>query len=152
MKTYSLVNTALVINGIEIVGYDEGDDVIKATRAKDSATTKVGADGEMTASFTSDKSGTVTIRLMQTSDSNAFLQALVSAAENGRFIPVAALFKDTVTNETFGGSRGLIIRPADRSRGENAGTMEWMIRLERLDLTAPEFAANVADQIRELFT
>lgn len=151
MKTYSLRNTALIVNGVEIVGYDEGDDVIKCERSKDSAQTKVGADGEMTASFTSDQSGTVMIRLAQTSDSNAFLQALISAAEQGRFIPITCLFKDTVSNETFGGTRGLILRPANRSRGENATSMEWMIKLERLELTAPEFAQNVVEQVRELF-
>lgn len=151
MKEYSLTNTALIVNGLEITGYDEGDDVIKATRAKDSGQSKVGADGEMTVSFTADKSGTVTFRLMQSSDSNLFLQALLTAAENGRFVPVAVLFKNTVSGETFGGSRGFIVRQPDLSRGENANSQEWMIRVESLDLTAPTFALNVVDAISDIF-
>ena len=123
MKEYSFANTTVLVNGVELSGYDEGDDVIKAVRAKQSGSHKVGVDGEMTVSFTSDKSGIVTVRLMQSSDSNSFLSAIVSASENGSFVPIALLFKNTATGETFGGSQGYIQKHPDMSRGENANNM-----------------------------
>ena len=137
MKLYSWANVILLVNGIEINGFDEGDDVVKGERTKDSAQDKVGVDGEMSVSYTQDKSGTITIRLQQTSDSNAFLNSLVVAAENGAFVPVAVLLRNTITTETAGGSQGYIKRVPNISRGENVTSQEWMIRLERYDLIQP---------------
>lgn len=137
MKAYSWANVILLVNGIPIQGFDEGDDVFKGARTKDSAQDKVGVDGEMTVSYTQDKSGTITIRLLQSSDSNAFLSGIVNAAENGVFTPIAVMLRNVVTQETAGGSQGYIKRIPDISRGENATSQEWMIRLERYDLIQP---------------
>jgi len=95
MKEYSFLNTTLLINGVEIGGFDEGDDVIVLDLINDSSTHKVGTDGEMTVSISADRTGTITFRLMQTSNSNSYLSGLVSAAENGAFVPIFAQFKDT---------------------------------------------------------
>ena len=37
MKKYSFLDTLLLVNGIEMSGYDEGDDVILLARLNDSA-------------------------------------------------------------------------------------------------------------------
>lgn len=137
MKQYSAANNILLVNGIEITGFDEGDDVIKGERTKDSASDKVGVDGEMSVSYTQDKSGMVTIRLMSTSDSNGFLMAIVNAAENGAFVPVNVMFKNTNNGEVLGGSQGYIKRPPNISRGENVTAQEWQIKVERYDVIQP---------------
>lgn len=134
MKEYSFLDTLLLVNGVEIGGFDEGDDVITLERLNDSAAHKIGTDGEMTVSISADRSGTVTFRLMQSSDSNAYLSGLINAQENGAFVPIFVQFKDTRGNDLGSGTQGYINRPATMTRGTNANGQEWMITVERLDL------------------
>lgn len=134
MKEYSFLDTLLLVNGVEISGFDEGDDVINLERLNDSAAHKIGTDGEMTVSISADRSGTVTFRLMQSSDSNAYLSGLINAQENGAFVPIFVQFKDTRGNDLGSGTQGYINRPATMTRGTNANGQEWMITVERLDL------------------
>lgn len=134
MKEYSFLDTLLLINGIEISGFDEGDDVITLERLNDSASHKIGTDGEMTVSISADRSGTVTFNLMQSSDSNKYLSGLVTGMENGAFIPIFVQFKDTRGGDLGSGTQGYIQKPASMSRGQNANAQEWVIVVERLDL------------------
>ena len=134
MKEYSFLDTLLLVNGVEIGGFDEGDDVISLERLNDSASHKIGTDGEMTVSISADRSGSVTFRLMQSSDSNAYLSGLINAQENGAFVPIFVQFKDTRGNDLGSGTQGYITRPASMVRGTNANNQEWVIIVERLDL------------------
>ena len=134
MKEYGFLNTLLLVNGVEIGGYDEGDDVIDLQRLNDSAAHKIGTDGEMTVSISADRSGSATFRLMQTSDSNKYLSGLVAAQENGAFVPIFLQFKDTKGFDLGSGTQGYITRPSGMTRGTNANSQEWVIIVERLDL------------------
>lgn len=134
MKNYSFLETVLLVNGVEIVGYDEGDDVIQLNRLGDSASHLIGADGEMTVSLSADRSGEVIFRVLQQSDSNQYLSGLMTAQENGLFVPVFVQFKDTQNNDIGSGTQGYIPKPADMTRGTNVQGQEWRIVVERLDL------------------
>lgn len=134
MKEYSFLDTLLLVSGVEMSGFDEGDDVIELDRINDSAAHKIGTDGEMTVSISADRSGTVKFRLMQTSDSNSFLSGLINAQENGAFVPIFVQFKDVRGNDLGSGTQGYINRPATMTRGTNANSQEWIITVERLDL------------------
>lgn len=134
MDIYSFLETTLLVSGIEITGYDEGDDVIQLARREESATDLVGADGEMAVALNANRSGTITFRLKQTSSSNAYLSGLVAAMENGAFVPVFAQFKDTRGNDLGSGTSGYLQKPADMNRGSGINNQEWVIVVERLDL------------------
>lgn len=134
MKEYSFLDVLLLVNGVEIGGFDEGDDVISLERLNDSATHKIGTDGEMTVSISADRSGSVTFRLLQSSDSNFYLSGLINAQENGAFVPIFVQFKDTRGLDLGSGTQGYITKPASMIRGTNANSQEWMIVVERLDL------------------
>ena len=134
MKDYSFLNTTLLVNGIEVSGFDEGDDTISMERLGDSAAHKIGTDGEMTVSISADRSGTVTFRLMQVSKSNTLLSGLISAQENGVFVPVFGMFKDSRGKDIGTGTQGYINRPATMTRGEKPNAQEWVITVERLDM------------------
>lgn len=135
MKTYSFLDTVLLVNGVEITGFDTlADDVITLERNTDSAAHTIGTDGEMTVSISTDRSGRITFRLSQTSDSNAFLSALSAAQDNGVFVPVAVAFRDTRGKDLVAGTQGYIPRPANMTRGQNATSQEWTIQVERLDM------------------
>lgn len=136
MKVYSFQNTVMLVNGVEVTGWSDGDDVIKINRRVDSASDKVGAGGSMMVSISSDKSGEFTFKLQQTSSSNKFLAGLVALQEGGAktFVPVTCLFQDTYRQDLATGTVGYLKKPADLSRGDKAGDQEWTIVVERLDM------------------
>lgn len=134
MKTYSFLNTIVLVNGVAITGWAEGDDVINIERLGDSASHLIGADGEMTVSLSADRSGEMVFNLMQTSSSNAYLSALVNAQENGAFVPAFVQFKDTSGLDLASGTQGYIPRPAGMTRGTSVNPGEWRVVVERLDL------------------
>jgi len=136
MRAYSFQNTVVLVNGVEITGWAEGDDVIKISRRTDSASDKVGAGGDMMVSITSDKSGEITFKLQQTSSSNKYLTDIVARQEAGAaaFVPVTVLFQDTYRNDLATGTVGYIKKPSDMTRGTQASDTEWTMVVERLDM------------------
>lgn len=136
MKVHSFLNTVVLVNGVEIQGWADGDDVIQISRRNDSASDRVGADGNMMMSISADRSGSFTFRLMQTSSSNKYLMSLVALMEGGArtFVPVQVSFQDTYRNDNVTGVFGYITKPTDVTRGGAGQTQEWTIVVERLDL------------------
>lgn len=136
MRHFSFANTIIVVNGIELVEWSDGDDVISIKRRTDSISDKVGCSGSMVVSVSSDKSGEFTFKLQQTSPSNRFLNNLVNLQEAGGalFTPVAVLFQDTYRQDLATGTVGYIKKPTEMKRGAMASDQEWTIVTERLDL------------------
>ena len=134
MKQYSFLDTLLLVNGVEVSGFDEGDDVITVERLSDSAQHKIGTDGEMSVAISADRSGIFTFRLMQTSDSNAYLSTLVNLQDNGVFTPVFAQLKDIRGGDIGSGTQGYIQKQSGLSRGANVVAQGWIIVVERLDI------------------
>lgn len=136
MKAYSFLNTILYVNGVEITGWAEGDDVITISRRADSASDKIGADGNMMVSISANKSGEFSFKLNQTSPSNKYLASLTALQEGGAktFIPINVLFQDTYRNDLSTGTVGYIKKPADLQRGEKGNVQEWTVVVERLDM------------------
>lgn len=139
MKTYSFADIVLLVNGVEITGWDEGDDVIQMDRLNDSASHIVGAGGEMVVSLSADRSGEVLFRLQQTSGSNQYLYGLVAAQEEGIFTPAFIQMKDTRGGDLGVGSQGYLPRPAGMTRGVNAQPQEWRVVVENLNMIYGSF-------------
>jgi hypothetical protein len=137
MRAYSFQNIVVLINGVELTGWADGDDVIDVKRRTDSASDKVGAGGSMMVSLSTDKSGEVTFKLQQTSSSNKYLQGLMALQESGlasQFTPVNVHVQDTFRQDLATGTVGYLKKPADMTRGAAGATQEWTVVVERLDL------------------
>lgn len=137
MNVYSFANGVLLINGVEITGFDEGDDVLRFNRLTDSAVHSIGADGRMMVSVSADRSGEVVFKLQAGSNGNKYLMSLLAAMEAfpGRtFVPVNVLWQDLARRDTAAGSVGYLKRPPEVTRGAKATPQEWSIIVERLDL------------------
>lgn len=132
-KEYSFGDVILLVNANEIKGFDEGDDTIVAERLNDSASHTIGADGEMAISLSMDRSGTLTFRLLQISDSNAIMSGLINAQENGAFVPVFVQMLDNKGNDLISGTQGYVQRQSTVTRGTGINNQEWVLVLERLD-------------------
>jgi hypothetical protein len=136
MKVYSFQNTVVIVNGVEITGWAEGDDPINIARLNDSATHETGADGHMMVSLSADKSGEFTFKLQQTSSGNKYLMSLCALQEGGAktFVPCNVLFQDTYRNDLATSTVGYIKKPTNMQRGQKGSSQEWTIVVERLDM------------------
>lgn len=136
MRVYSFLNTVVLINGVEITGAAEGDDVIEIARRTDAASDQIGAGGNMMVSLSADKSGTVKFKLQATSSSNGFLSKLCGQQDGGSdsFVPISIKFQDTYRQDTAEGTVGYVKKHADIKRGATAGEQEWEVVVERLDM------------------
>ena len=131
MKFVSPLNYSLFVNGFPLSGYASGDSgVITIARENPSATHDTGMDGEMTVSVNADRVAVLTVNLMQSSASNAYLGGLVSSMEAGVFVPLFYQFKDSFNGDVVAGSDGYISKPADLDRGSAAQPHSWELIAE----------------------
>lgn len=142
MKRYSFADTVVIVGGVEITGWADGDDVIQVKRRNDGITDKVGAGGEMMVSVSADRSGEIMFKLQQTSSSNKYLSDLFEKqqAAGSMFESLDVRFQDTYRNDLASGTRGYLKRPADMARGAAANNQEWTIVVERLDMAFGDVA------------
>ena len=133
MKSFSFNNVSLLVQGQEMTGWPDGDDVIIAERLFESSEHIIGVDGAMTMFVSNDRSGTISFKLMQNSPSNALLTGMVTAQENNAFIPVFAQCRNTQGGEFISGTQGYIQRPSNMQFGQKLVPVEWILVFERLD-------------------
>lgn len=134
MKHYSFLNVVLLVQGVQIDGWPEGDDVIVAERLSDTSNHSIGCSGEMVMSLSNDRSGSITFKLRQNSESSELLTGLITAAENGAFVPVYCQIRNTEGGELVSGTAGFVVKPGNVQFGQNLQDNEWKLIFERLDI------------------
>tara|TARA_R110000851_G_scaffold131987_1_gene266207 strand:+ start:698 stop:1117 length:420 start_codon:yes stop_codon:yes gene_type:complete len=134
MKNYGFLNTIVLVNGIPINEWMDGDDSFRMSRRSPSFTDNVGVAGDMAVAENADKSGTFVMNLQQTAASNGYLSGLLNAAENSAFVPINVMFKDTKGNDIGTGSSGYIEGHPEMTRGANITGQAWTIVVEQLDM------------------
>lgn len=135
MKNYDPKDILLVVAGTPVEGFADGTFVVCA-RNNDSYTTSTGADGEPARAQSNDKSGTITITLMQTSATNDILSAAVTLDElqgDGVF-PV--LVKDLNGTTLVTAETAYVQKPADVEFGRELAEREWVIATPELNILA----------------
>jgi len=113
------------------------DTFCKVERNEDSFKLKAGADGEIARSRLLNRSGRVTVTLLQTAKVNADLQAAVLADEaspNGVSI-FPLMVKDYGGNALWVAAEAWILRPANHEMAAEVGNREWVF--ECANLTPP---------------
>ncbi len=127
VTTYSAAATSVVYAGHIVEGFDEGDDAIEVSRAKDSIQATIGIKGDAVISQSTDKSGTITLRLLAGAVSNDFLSSKSNASDAG------SLFAGDITIMEVGTKAGVIAekciiqKSPDFTRGAKAAGLEWVI-------------------------
>jgi len=139
MKQYSFYNVDLLIDGIAIEGYSDSAAIITASRAAPQHGKVMDARGKMVAITSADKSGVITFDLLQTSDSNALLQALALASHDAgtsgstdTFVPIQALINDKMGKTVVTGINGFITMQPGVVRGTGVATNTWVLEFEQL--------------------
>jgi hypothetical protein len=99
---------------------------IKASRASDTYSKQVGSDGEVCRSRSRDKSGEVTLTLMQSSSFNDVLSAAAEADELAGTGVGALFIKDLRGKTLLSASNAWIRKPAEIEFAKEAGNREWV--------------------------
>ena len=122
MKQYSADNVSIIVDGTPITGFADGA-FADIARAVESATLFVGADGEATVVYNPNKSGSIVVRLAQTSPSNAVLSLL----EATRTV-FAVIVKDTNGNGRITSKQISAIFAISRDRGMSNGDVRALAK------------------------
>ena len=131
VETYSPKRVEVIVAGVPMKGFADGTFVTVA-RANDSFATNVGADGEVSRTASADRTGTVTLTLQQTSDSNDFLSGLMTADELTLAGQFPFLLKDTNGRTILESPCAWINKPADSEFGNELSNREWVISCSEL--------------------
>lgn len=129
LKNYSPDAISLSLNGIPISGFADGE-FIRIEKESDAFADVVGTDGEVSRSRTNDDRATVTVMLMQTSDSNVLLSALHNLDKEtpgGAGVGVL-LIRDAQGNSLYTASECWISKEPDVSFDREPTSREWTLR------------------------
>ena len=135
---YDPNEVSIVVCGIPIEGGFADGTFIEVDQDANDFDDIVGTDGDVTRSKTNDRRGTITITLMQSSESNALLSALSNvdrSKSNGAGVG-PLLIKDNQGTTFFAGEHSWIQKPPAAAFGKTAGPRAWLVRvadLERFD-------------------
>lgn len=135
---YDPDNVSIMVCGIPIEGGFADGTFIEIEQDSDDFVDVVGTDGAVTRSKTNDRRATITITLMQSSESNALLSALNNIdrkAKNGAGVG-PCLITDNQGTSLYAGEKSWIAKPPTAGFDKTAGPRAWKIRvasLERFD-------------------
>lgn len=134
IKTYNPKEVIVTLGTHIVTGYAD-DSFVTIDPNGDGVTKKVGCDGEIVRSISPDDTFIIKLSVLQTSDTNAFLQqklALDRKTGDGMF-PV--LVKDLKGGMVFSSDAAWPIKAASRGFGKEAGNREWELHTGAGELT-----------------
>jgi len=131
MKTFDPKQVSVIVGGHIVQGYADGT-FVECARNNDTWTRSGGADGEQTRSKSNDRSGTITITLMQSSVSNAVLEgyAIADEATNAGVVP--SLVKDNNGSEIVTAAQSWVQKPADKGHAKETSDRVWVLETGEL--------------------
>src|SRR3990172_523550 len=138
VKTYDPRQVIIIVAGNQMSGYADGSFVTVA-RNEDMWSLQIGTSGEGTRSKSNNKSGTITFQLMQSSDSNAVLQALANVDELSNAGAVPVMVKDNSGDSLYIAETAWIRKIPDSEFSREAGPREWVLET---DVLVPNVAGN----------
>ena len=133
VRTFDPSKVAVSIGGYPISGFAEGT-FIEAERTSDMFTKKTGADGHTSRTKSNDRSGTVTLTLAQTSQSNNALSAIAIADELTSTGVVPIMITDLSGSTTlFTGTGWVRKMPNISLGGDDIAGIGWQLDCADMD-------------------
>ena len=130
MKSYSFGRVSVTVDGIPVVGFAEGDDVVQVTPAGDDGSLVIGADGQSVFLQTVNDSAEIVLKLLPTSSMNKILQARYTAQKAGVLFPLGITIVDPSANEVTICVSCNVIQSPVRGYGAGVGVREWKLVAE----------------------
>jgi len=126
VKSYDPAEVSLTVGAVQIGGYIQGTG-IEFDFAEDRWKKSVGITGEVVRSKSNDKTGTVTIHLMQTSSSNDVLNGFLLADDAGNAGVVPFALVDINSGTTIAAGESWVKKPPKVDFGAEASERMWVL-------------------------
>ena len=133
VKTYNPADVTIVVAGVPISGFADGT-FINAARDNPSFTNGSGADGEGWRAKSNDKTATVTLTLLQTSEANDLLSALSALDEASGDGVGPLLIKDNSGRTLLAAETCWLEKPADSEFAREVSNREWVVKTDSLNV------------------
>lgn len=133
VETYSPKKVHVLVGAAIIQGYADGT-FVNVERSVDAFTLSVGADGEASRVHSPDRSGTVTLTLQQTSDSNDVLSALAIADDLTLQGTFPLLVKDNNGRTLVESNTAWIKKVPASEYSKEMSQREWVIECAELNI------------------
>ena len=125
--SYSFKNVNAIFGINEIEGWADGDDCLTVEESADRWTKTTGAKGEVIRSQSNDKSVVITIKLLQSSATNAILNGIkILDDETGTGV-LPFIYTDTTAGESYIVKNAWISKTPTVTRGRAQNDMEWIL-------------------------
>ncbi len=131
VKTYDPSKVIIVFAGRVLSGFAEGTKVT-VEHDEDAWTTQIGVDGEGTRSKSNNRSGTITVELMQSSDDNLFLYGIYEIDRNSNAGALPLLVKDGSGTSIHMAETAWISKLPSAEYAIEAGAREWIFKTDIL--------------------
>jgi len=127
-KNFSFKNVSVIFGITEIGGFAEGDDVISIEFDEDQFTKMIGANGDGVRVQTTNNSVTITLKLLQTSDSNKDLTSIFNLDRETGANVMPFIVSNKESGETIFVNNAWIQKYPTFTRGAGANSMEWVLQ------------------------
>jgi len=135
VTSYSAQNVTVTFLGKVISGFADGDDAIMVERNKPTMTQLIGMQGDGVYTQTSDKSGVVTLKLLQGCEENTFLSTKIQASEAGGVLSGELIITETGNDAKVTARKCVIEAMPKFQRGEGHTSVEWRFLSTDIDIT-----------------
>ena len=132
--TFSPKKVIVTFGGRILTGFADGS-FVTAERESDAFTKVVGADGEAARVASANRSGKVTVTLMQTSDSNDYLSQIAAADELSQASTGALFIKDASGRSLVTAGEAWIMKVPNAEFAKDLGSREWVFESGDLQIT-----------------
>jgi len=127
-KNYSFANVNVIFGIIELQGFAEGDDVVVITPETEQFADMAGAKGDVARSQTNDNRCTITVKLLQTSNSNKDLTIQFNLDRETGVGVAPLIVEDKESGETYVVNNAWIQQYPDVTRGQGVNSVDWVFR------------------------
>lgn len=131
---------SVLINGYEIKDWADGGDVIDLKYNKDAGTMTVGARGRGVFVANQDRSGTLTLKLLQHGPDNKFLNRLTAQQRDSlkTFQPITLAIRDLLNEDRASGVKGYFTTLPGLTRGNVANDTTHVLVFEQINIVMEE--------------
>jgi hypothetical protein len=133
LKTYSAKKVLISFGTHAVTGYAE-DSFVSIEKNGDGTMKKVGCDGEVVRAIDPDKSYRITLTVLQTSPTSAWLQNMFNMDQETGNALFPVTVKDLMGGTLFTAEFGWVGKPSTRGYGRDTTSREWTIDTAEADL------------------
>lgn len=131
--TYDPKNVSVIVGGSIMTGFADGT-FVEVERNENAFNLKIGVDGEGTRAKSNNKSGKVTITLMQSSPSNDTLSGFTAADELSNTGAVPVLVKDNSGRTICTALTAWVQKYANASFAKEVTTRKWVLETDDIEM------------------